>query len=114
MNFEIERLRQFNESKEHWAVRKAFLDYNWQSRQSVDSLASLSWCYSNMINLGTSYPSQTCQTIQTMIPPQTAKSVENPIPARNTPSPAPSSLIPARRSRKPRPPPRLWLLDFYY
>ena len=104
MNFEIERLRQFNESKEHWAVRKAFLDYNWNSRQSVDSLVSLSWCYSNMINLGTSYPPQTCQTIQAMIPPTTVKST---MPTRNTPSPAPSSLIPARRNRrKTRPPPR--------
>ena len=65
---EIERLRQFNESKEHWQVRKEFLLKNWEGRKSTDSLVSLSWCYSNMMVLGANYPPETIAKINEMLP----------------------------------------------
>ena len=52
---EIEKLRQFNESNEQWARRRAFLTHNWTNQQVVP----LSWCYANMMTLGTTYPNET-------------------------------------------------------
>merc|ERR1711935_996700 len=79
------KLRKFNESNEQWAGRRAFLAHNWSNEKVVP----LSWCYANMMTLGTTYPAETMAQLKNMIPepPKTA--------------PPRSSLIPSRR-RRPR------------
>ena len=121
---EIERLRQFNESKEHWQVRKEFLVKNWERKTSTDNLVSLSWCYSNMMVLGANYPPETVAKINEMLPEQHRSSFVAPKPvtkfdpkpvakvesskAENESKPSPFSLIPSRkRRRKAEPKPEI-------
>ena len=58
MNFEIEKLRTYNESNRHWACRKAFLEKNWDDYDH-ERVNCLSLCWTNKLFYGNNY----CDTV---------------------------------------------------